>query len=147
MPSVVRKIRHVSHLWKMDAPIWGGKFILKVLTELLLKLHDRIMTCHRSSLQRMAWPILDQVVHGVIPDVARIDYVRHHLAALFRHGQGASMCVAISCGVCLIILSGIRVTRNVSASFTSIMRPTTNAERQRLLVSRFLSPNKNEMMF
>lgn len=61
----------------------GWEIYPQGLTELLLKLHDEYdLPPIFITENGMANP--DQVVHGVIPDVARIDYVRHHLAALFQ---------------------------------------------------------------
>lgn len=61
----------------------GWEIYPQGLTELLLKLNEEYpLPPIYITENGMANP--DEVTHGVIPDMARIDYVRNHLAALFQ---------------------------------------------------------------
>lgn len=61
----------------------GWEIYPQGLTELLLKLQAEY-TLPPIYITENGMANVDELTHGVIPDVARIDYVRNHLAALFQ---------------------------------------------------------------
>jgi beta-glucosidase len=61
----------------------GWEIYPQGLTELLLKLHEEY-PLPPIYITENGMANQDEVTHGVIPDMARIDYVRNHLAALFQ---------------------------------------------------------------